>query len=133
MKPRWLSSNNQPAMPLSGGSVAILLIEEDDHLRESRRLLLSCVDAGVRVADFRSAGQLHVLRGLKLVVISVSDSSGTEQVAFQSRHQWPEAKILLIGKSCQGLDDALYDEIIDPCCNPVGFVEISRRLIIQAE
>lgn len=132
MKPRWLPSNGQTEVSLPEEHSGILLIEGDDDLRESRRLLLSCIDSAVRVVDFRSAGQLSALCGLRLVVISVSGSFETEHAAFQARRQWPQAKILLIGASCGGLDHALYDEIIDPYCNPVGFVEICRRLISQA-
>lgn len=113
-------------------SAPILLVEKPGDLRDSRRLLLSCIHSAVEVAD----GPSRIFTAgpgpnYRLIVIDLRDPKSAERVAFYSRRRWPRAKILLLGKIRGEFQDALYDEIVDPCCNPVGFVEISRRLLMN--
>ncbi len=128
MKPRWQSvkEGHTEACPV------ILLVEGEDDLRASRRLLLSCISADVRVLN-PSKGRVDVEQSIPvgLVVIPVDAACRTEEIACLTRRQWPRAKILLLGKSCDDLQDALYDDIVDACSTPVSFVEVSRRLLGQ--
>lgn len=133
MKPRWLSAQGQQDTSQAVDFPTILLIEGKDELRDSRRLLLSCIDSAVEAADMQSLGSVvPATPSIRLVVIAISGGSETEHTAFLVRRRWPQAKILLIGQTCGTLREELYDDIIDPCCNPVGFVEVSRRLLSEA-
>lgn len=133
MRPRWLSTKGPLEDSTSVKLPAILLIEPNDELRNSRLLLLSCVDSAAEVGTTQSAiYEFPESTPIRLVVIAIGGHADTEHVAFLARHRWPKAKILLIGSTCGDLPDSLYDDIIDPCCNPVGFVEVSRRLLKQS-
>ena len=128
MKPRGQSVEEEHGQ----ARPTILLIEGDDELRESRLLLLSCISADVHIVNPVVAQvDLEPSNSVGLVVIPLIAVSRTADIACLARRQWPRAKILLVGKSCEQLQDALYDEIVDACCNPVGFVEVSRRLLGQ--
>ena len=133
MKPRWLTAQGSHDASRAIEFPTILLIEEKTEFRESRRLLLSCINSAVEAADVQSMGSVvPAAPSIRLVVIATYGGSETEHFAFLARRQCPQAKILLIGKTCGNLQDDLYDDIIDPCCNPVGFVEVSRRLLSEA-
>jgi hypothetical protein len=65
-----------------------------------------------------------------LIVLDMSDEEEhASQIAEFVRANWPEAKILLLGQNCRHLDDWLYDDIVDPCCNPAGFMQSAQRLL----
>lgn len=120
----------QPSPAILVGPVSsVLLVEKDDTLRDSRRLVLSRLHPGVQAVDspvavFNCAPDA----AFRLVVIDMSEPRAAERVAFYARRRWPKAKILLLGTSCGQLDDFLYDDLVDPCCNTAGFLEVSRRL-----
>lgn len=119
-----------PENPPAGATAPILLVERADELRHSRRLLLSCIHPGVQVADDPSSVFGYSPdTSFRLIVVDLRDHVSAEHIAFYARRRWPGAKILLLGRSCGEFQDSLYDEIVDPCCNPVGFVEVSRRLL----
>lgn len=119
-----------PDAPPAGLTAPILLVERPDELRQSRRLLLSCIHPGVQVADNPSRVFAYSPdTSFHLIVIDLQERISAEHIAFYARRRWPGAKILLLGRSCGEFQDSLYDEIVDPCCNPVGFVEAGRRLL----
>jgi DNA-binding NtrC family response regulator len=109
----------------------ILLVESDPELRESRRLLLSSLRLPVHAVDCH----LEVFRLLRenrytLIVLGLlHDEEHASQVAGFVRANWPAAKILLLGRGCGHLDDWLYDDIVDPCCNPAGLIQSAQRLL----
>jgi hypothetical protein len=39
------------------------------------------------------------------------------------------AKILLLGRPSENFDDPLYDDAVNPSCNPSGIVETADRLL----
>lgn len=130
MRPRPPAARGQQVIVSAESRSAILLVEENDELRESRLKLLSLLDSSVQVADI-GAALCECIQGdsFRLVVISVRSTAETERLAFTARRRWPKAKILLLGSTANDLQDFLFDNIVDPRCNPVGFVEISRRLL----
>lgn len=111
----------------------VMLIQRDDLLRESRRLVLSRIHPLVRVAeDLAGVFTCGPDVFFRLIVIDMSDPRSAERVAFYARRRWPRAKILLLGSSCAQLDDFLYDDIVDPGRNAAAFLEVSRRLYKSA-
>lgn len=129
---------NTPTLPLPTArqpvvapmTASILLVQHPGSLRDSRELLLHCLRCTVHVAEtpadvFNCGPNIS----FSLVAIDLRDAKTTERLAFYARRRWPRAKILLLGRDVANLQDSLYDDVVDPCCNPVGFVETCRRLI----
>jgi hypothetical protein len=126
------SSPNQPPSQWNASFVEqILLIESDTELRESRCLLLSSLRLPVHaVGCHLEVFQLLRENRYTLIVLGLlHDEERASQVAGFARANWPAAKILLLGRSCGHLDDWLYDDIVDPCCNPAGFIQSAQRLL----
>lgn len=48
------------------------------------------------------------------------------------RHQWPDAKILLIRADVEALDDPMYDERIRPDASPEALLAMIERLAAGA-
>jgi CheY-like chemotaxis protein len=109
----------------------LLLVEPDLELRESRSLLLSSLRLTVHAAGYHlDLFQLLHENRYKLIVLELlRNEEYASQVAEFVRENWPEAKILLLGQSCGDLDDWLYDDIVDPCCNPAGIIQSAQRLL----
>ena len=113
---------------------SILLVEVDQELRSSRRLLLSSLNHPIlAVCNYEDVSKLPPENNCGLVVIGLAPS---EQEALRiTRHvrkTWPRAKILLFGRPSERFDDPLYDESIVPSGNPAGVVEAAHRLLGSA-
>jgi hypothetical protein len=112
----------------------LLLVEADPGLCESRRLLLSSLGAQVHAVHchlevFHLIGENHY----NLIVLDVlRDPEHASQVAEFARANWPAAKILLLGPGRGCLDDWLYDDLVDPYCNPAGVIEAAQSLLDHA-
>jgi CheY-like chemotaxis protein len=123
---------NQPPSRWNASFVEqILLVESDPKLRESRCFLLSSLRLPVHAVGYPLEG-FQLLRDSRftLIVLDMSDEEEhASQIAEFVRANWPEAKILLLGQNCRHLDDWLYDDIVDPCCNPAGLMQSAQRLL----
>jgi hypothetical protein len=112
----------------------LLLIESDPGLCESRRLLLASLGVPVHAVHshlevFQQAGGNRY----NLIVLDVlRDPEHAPEIAEFARVNWPEAKILLLGPGCGSLDDWLYDDLVDPYCNPAGVIESAKDLLDHA-
>ena len=111
----------------------ILLVEKEDVVRDSRRLVLSRVHPVVQVVE-DAAGVFNLAPDARfwLIVIDMSDARAAERIAFYARRRWPQAKILLMGPNCAQMDDALYDDRVEPAGNPAALLEAGRRLFKSA-
>ena len=109
----------------------ILLVDPDPDLRDTRRALLTGLHSPVEaVGTSLEVFRLTPESSYGLVAISLmAGLSEVSHVALYVRHRWPEAKILLLGEICGGLDDPLYDERVNPPCNPSDLAEVSKRLL----
>jgi hypothetical protein len=109
----------------------LLLVEPDPELRESRCLLLSSLRLTVHAVGYHlDLFQLLRENRYRLVVLELlRNEEHASQIAGFVRVNRPEAKILLLGQSCGDLDDWLYDDIVDPCCNPAGIVQSAQGLL----
>jgi hypothetical protein len=107
----------------------ILLVDEDQELRQSRAALLSIFNIPVQ----QSTGYTDVcgLSGsFSLVAISLLPSQDeAARIAEYVRRHWPSAKILLLGRLSTDFDDPLYDDIVDARFNPSAFVDVGERLL----
>lgn len=110
---------------------AILLVDADGSLRQSRTLLLSTLNIPVQeVAEYTDVYGLLESSPFSLVVINLVPSQNeAAKVAAYVRRHWSSAKILLLGKLSARFDDPLYDDIIDPSFNPSVFLDASKRLL----
>lgn len=122
--------NNE--FPISFAS--ILLVEADQELRNSRRLLLGSLDHPIlAVSNYEEVAKLPPENNCGLVVIGIAPSEQEAlRIARHVRQTWPRAKILLFGRPSERFDDPLYDESIIPSGNPAGVVEAAHRLLGNA-
>jgi hypothetical protein len=108
-----------------------LLVESHSDLRESRRLLLSSLGlpvhaVGCPIEVFQLLRESHYT----LIVLDLLNSEEyASHIPEFVRANWPGAKILLLGQSCGHLDDWLYDDVVDPCCNPAGLIQSAQHLL----
>lgn len=109
----------------------VLLVESDSDLRESRRLLLTSLGLPVHAVGYHlEVFQLLRESHYSLIVVDLLHSEEyASQIAEFVRASWPEAKILVLGQSCGHLDDWLYDDVVDPCCNPEGLIQSAQHLL----
>ena len=114
---------------------SILLVEADTELRDTRRLLFSALDLPVLVvSNYSDVCQLPADSNVGLIAISLSPSAyQAARIATHARKYWRHAKVLLLGQGNESFDDALYDDIVNPFCNPAGMLEASRNLLERPE
>ena len=110
---------------------SILLIEADAELCSSRELLLeSLYQPFDSVLCYRDLCALPP--SVRCCVAALSISRNKEEMYRIAAHvstTWPVAKIFLLGGSAEGLKDYLYDEIVNPYCDPSAFVTMARELV----
>ena len=96
--------------------------------------MLSCSQISVHaVGSYSDVYQLPELGCYNLIVLSIRPNETQAcHVAEYARQRWPNAKLLLLGENLECIDDPLYDEIVNPHCNPAGFVEAAKRLLESA-
>lgn len=111
---------------------AILVVEADPILRESRALLLATLNLPVlRASGYGDMCRLPDSAQVSLAAISLLPSeTEAHKVAAHVRRQWSLARILLMGTPKAEFDDPLYDEIVCPAFNPSGLLDASRRLLL---
>jgi hypothetical protein len=128
---RSLSKPNSPddAAPLSLSS--ILLVEPDPHIPDSRRLLLGALRHPVlAVSAYTDVCALPGDSNCALVAIGIATNEcEASRIAVHARRTWPTAKILLLGSPSENFDDPLYDDAVNPSCNPSGIVESADKLL----
>lgn len=124
-----ISSYRAAQTPVKG---AILLVEADSVLRESRALLLSTFNIPIqKAAGYCDVCGLSVSTSFSLVAISLAPKQHeAATIAAYVRRQWSSAKILLLGRLQSEFDDPLYDDIVDPWFNPSAFLDASKRLLL---
>jgi hypothetical protein len=108
-----------------------LLVDLGHELLDSRLLLLSSLHVAIHfVASYTEVFHLNEAVGFSLVVLNICPSDErASDIASYVRRRWPRAKVLLIGSDCGCVEDPLYDDIVDPCCNPAVLVEVAQRLL----
>lgn len=112
-------------------AMSALLVDSDPELRDSRYLLLSSLHIPVHiVSSYAEVFQLTEPSCYNLVVLSTRpNDKQASYVAVFVRNRWPTAKILLLGVNCGCLDDPMYDDIVNPRCDPAEFVRTAQRLL----
>ena len=122
------SSLDDP-VPLNLSS--ILLVESDPELRDSRCLLLSALQHPVlAVSAYTEVCALPADSNCGLVAIDICPNEyEASRIAVYARKTWPKAKILLLGHPSDDFDDPLYDDAVNPSCNPSGIVECADKLL----
>lgn len=112
----------------------VLLVDSDSGTSCTRAHLLSACKVTVTpVTGYAEVSSSAQRSTYDVVVISMG--AGFEQVrdtAFHVRKSWPDAKILLLGKSTLNLDDPLYDDIVDPALHPAALVRSVMQLLPPA-
>jgi hypothetical protein len=108
-----------------------LLIDLEVELQESRLQILSFLHVAVHsVASYPEVFRLNPAINFNLVVLNIyPNDQRASHVAAYVRRRWPRAKILLLGTGSGCVEDPLYDDIVDPCCNPVGLLEVAQHLL----
>jgi hypothetical protein len=108
-----------------------LFVDLEHKLRDSRLLLLSSPHLTVHfVASYSEVFQLNDSINFSLVVLDIyPNDERASHVAAYARRQWPSAKVLLLGTGCGCVEDPLYDDIVDPCCDPAAVVQVAQRLL----
>jgi hypothetical protein len=108
-----------------------LLVDLEVEVQESRLLLLAFLHVAVHsVASYPEVFRLKHAIDFNLVVLNIyPNDQRSSQVAAYVRRRWPRAKVLLLGTGCGCIEDPLYDDIVDPCCNPAGLLEVAQRLL----
>ena len=126
---RMSSPNSMTDLPVSLSS--ILLVEADPELRDTRRLLLSTLQHPVlALSTYCEVCSLPEDSNCCLIAIDISPSEHeAARIAMYARRTWPQAKILLLGRPTERFDDPLYDDTVNPSCNPSGVVETASRLM----
>jgi len=108
----------------------ILLVESDQHLLNSRSLLLTKSD--FRVFTAGSACEVYHLRSVPMVSVAVlSDTlgdSGLRAAAECVREQWSTARILILGSVRTSFEDYLYDEALDHRFQPCELLDTISKL-----
>ena len=109
---------------------AVLLVEPDSNLRQSRALLLSALSLPVHKASgYSEVASIWDGLSFSVVIISLAPSHvEAAKIAAHVRHTWPSAKILLLGNLTWEFDDPLYD-VVDPNFSASAFVDAVQRLI----
>jgi hypothetical protein len=110
---------------------SILLVEPNSELRESRSLLFGALRHPVlAVSAYMQVCALPADSNCALVAIDITPNEHEAfRIATHVRRTWPRAKILLVGHPSEDFDDPLYDESVNPCCNPSGIVEVADKLL----
>jgi hypothetical protein len=108
-----------------------LLVDLEYELRDSRLLLLSSLHVAVHsVTTYTEVFHLNDAISFSLVVFNICPSDErASDIAAYVRRRWPRAKVLLLGTGCGCVEDPLYDDNVDPCCNPAGLLEVAQRLL----
>jgi DNA-binding NtrC family response regulator len=108
-----------------------LLVDLEVELQESRLLLLSFLHVAVHsVASYAEVFRLNHAINFNLVVLNIyPNDQRASHVAAYVRRRWPRAKVLLLGTGCGCVEDPLYDDIVNPCCNPAELVQVAQRLL----
>jgi hypothetical protein len=108
-----------------------LLVDLGHELLDSRLLLLSSLNIAIHcVASYTEVFHLNDAISFSLVVLNICPSDErASDIASYVRRRWPSAKVLLLGTDCGCVEDPLYDDIVDPCCNPAGLLEVAQRLL----
>lgn len=126
----------KPSINASNGCTSVfresvLFVDADPELRDSRRLLLSSLHLPVHtVESYAEVFQLPEPSHYNLVVLNIHPNERqASNVAEYVRRRWPQAKVLLLGDTCGSLPDPLYDDIVNPYCNPAGFVHSAQNLL----
>ena len=109
---------------------AVLLVETDFELRQSRAALLAALNLPVlKASNYSEVTSLWNGVTFSVVIISLAPSHvEAAKIAAYVRHTWPSAKILLLGNLTWEFDDPLYD-VVDPSFSPSAFVDGVKRLI----
>jgi len=117
------------AVPLN--LCSILLVEPDPELRASRRLLLSALRHPVlAVSAYTEVCALPADSNCGLIAIDIcTNEHEASRIAVHARRTWSKAKILLLGHPSDDFDDPLYDDAVNPSCNPSGIVETADKLL----
>jgi hypothetical protein len=93
----------------------ILLVEPDQHLLNSRSLLLT--RSNFRVLTAGKACEVYHQRSVPTVDVAVLNDtlgdSGLRAAAQCVREQWSTARILILGVAQASFEDYLYDEALD--------------------
>jgi hypothetical protein len=107
-----------------------LLVDLEHEGRDWRLFLLYSLHVGVHtVVSYTEVFHLNDAINFSLVVLNICPSDKrASDIASHVRRQWPGAKVLLIGTGCGCVEDALYDDIVDPFCNPAALIEVVQRL-----
>jgi hypothetical protein len=109
MKASGAVINETPLQP------RILLVEPDQHLLNSRSLLLT--KSNFRVLTAGKACEVYHLRNEPMVAVAVLNDtlgdSGLGAAAQCVREQWRTARILILGAAQTSFEDYLYDEAFD--------------------
>jgi DNA-binding NtrC family response regulator len=108
-----------------------LLVDLEHELRDSRLLLLSSLQVAVHsVASYTEVFHLNDAISFSLVVLNICPGDErASDIAAYVRRRWPRAKVLLLGTGCGCVEVLLYDEIVEPCCNPAELVEVAQHLL----
>jgi hypothetical protein len=120
---------NQGIVPFG----AVLLVEADFALLQSRALLLSTLNIPVHKATgYSDVTSIWDGASFSVVIINLAPSHvQAAKIAAHVRHKWPSAKILLLGNLTWEFDDPLYD-VVDPSYSPSAFVDGTKRLLGMA-
>jgi hypothetical protein len=122
---------NAVTVPDTGDLGQALLVDLDYELRVSRLFLLTSLHVAVHsVTSYTEVFHLNDAMMFSLVILNIRPSDErASHVAAYVRRRWPSAKVLLLGTGCGCVEDPLYDDIVDPCCNPAGLIEVAQRLL----
>jgi DNA-binding response OmpR family regulator len=108
----------------------ILLVESDQHLLNSRSLLLTKSD--FRVFRAGNACDVYHLRSVPMVSVAVLSNtlgdSGLRAAAECVREQWSTARILILGEVQTSFEDYLYDEALDCRFQPYELLKAISKL-----
>ena len=129
LKPHSSSDHSSSGVP-NGGLHPILLVDPDPNLRDTRRFLLAGLQLPVEAVS-SSSEVFGLVPESSYCLVAISLTAGLSEVSHVAayvRQRWPDAKILLLGESCEDLDDPLYDDRVNPV-NPSGFADASKRLL----
>jgi DNA-binding response OmpR family regulator len=109
---------------------SILLVESDQHLLNSRSLLLTKSDFRVFMAG--NACDVYHLRSVPMVSVAVLSNSlgdsGLRAAAECVREQWSTARILILGAVQPSFEDHLYDEALDFRFQPRELLDAISKL-----
>ena len=124
---------SEPVHPGIASLGAVLLVEADFALLQSRAQLLSNLNIPVHKAtSYSEVTSIWEGASFSVVIINLAPSHvQAAKIAAHVRHKWPSAKILLLGNLTWEFDDPLYD-VVDPSLSPSAFVDGTRRLLGMA-